>query len=112
MICHSRIICFNADGAACEILKNLVLAGAGYVVLVDDKNIDQEDLKENFFINQGDLGKNRAEIALQNLLELNPEDVKGNYYNSSPEEFIQNSLLQLQTFDIVVSCNKQDVSNF
>lgn len=110
LICHSRIICFTSDGNACEMLKNLILAGTGYVVIVDDKLIDQSDLQENFFINKDDIGKSRAEVCLQNLLELNP-DVKGSFFKTSPEEFIIDNLLQLQTFDVVIVSNKEDKFN-
>jgi amyloid beta precursor protein binding protein 1 len=79
-------------------------------VIVDNKTIDENDLKDNFFINKTDLGKNRAEISLHNLLELNP-DVKGAFFIETCEQFIENSLVQLQTFDIVISSNKQDKFN-
>lgn len=109
LICHSRIICFNSDGASTEILKNLILAGAGYVALVDNKLIDEQDIAENFFVDSTDLNQCRSEICLKNLLKLNP-DVKGIYYNISPDEFFENMSFQLQTFDIIISTNKQDVT--
>ena len=112
LICHSRILCFNADGAATETLKNLTLAGAGYITIVDNKEIDEQDLHQNFFLNRNDVGKNRAEISLSNLIELNPDDVQGKFYASSPEEFLANNLLELQTYDIVISSNNQDVKIF
>ncbi len=74
--------------------------------------MNKDDLKENFFVDKSDLGKSRAQTCLENLLELNP-DVKGCYYQISPQEFLQSSLLQLQTFDLVICANMQDViSNF
>jgi amyloid beta precursor protein binding protein 1 len=109
LICHSRIISFGADGAATETLKNLVLAGCGYIALVDNKIIDEDDLRENFFLNKDDIGKNRAQVALQNLLELNPDDTQGIFYDATPEDFIIHQTLQLQTFDLILSTNKLDV---
>lgn len=90
LICNTRLICFGSDGATTELLKNLVLAGVGYIALVDNKVIDQEDLSENFFVNKDDLGKNRAEICLNNLLELNP-DSKGIIYKNNSWEFLKQS---------------------
>jgi molybdopterin/thiamine biosynthesis adenylyltransferase len=54
----------NIDGTATELLKNLILAGVGYVSLIDIKKIDKGDLKDNFFLRQSDIDKNRAEICL------------------------------------------------
>ena len=90
-------------------LKNLILAGTGFVALVDNKKIDQHDLKENFFVNSGDIGKNRAEVCLKNLLELN-QDVRGTFYDISPEEFLSESQLEISTYDVIIVTNKQDVS--
>jgi NEDD8-activating enzyme E1 regulatory subunit len=101
----------NIDGAATELLKNLILAGVGFVSLIDEKKIDQQDLKENFFLSQTDLNKNRAEICLNNLLQLNPNDVKGNFYIQSPEDYLNDSKLEISTFDILIVTNKQDAFN-
>ncbi len=108
LIYNSRILCINIDSSATEILKNLILAGTGYVGLVDNKIIDEQDLKENFFLNCIDIGKKRGHVCLENLLELNP-DSQGTFYSTSPEEFIQNSLLQLSTYDLVIASNLNEV---
>ncbi len=108
MISSSRILCINIDSSATEILKNLILAGAGYVGLVDNQKITEQDIKENFFVNRSDVNKLRGQVCLENLLELNP-DSQGKFYDLSPEEFIKNCLLQLATYDLVILCNLNDV---
>jgi molybdopterin/thiamine biosynthesis adenylyltransferase len=104
-------LCFNSDGASCEILKNLILAGTGYVSIVDDQIINSSDLSENFFLNSKDVGKNRAEVCLQNLLELNP-DVKGNYFKCTVNYFIENHILEFQTYDVIILTNQHNVNIF
>lgn len=101
----------NIDGASTELLKNLILAGVGYVSLIDNKKIDKQDLKDNFFLTQSDIDKSRAQVCLNNLLQLNPHDVKGNFYNQSPEEYFDDSKLEVSTFDIIIVTNKQDSFN-
>ncbi len=109
LISNSRILCINIDSSATEILKNLILAGIGYVGLVDDQHITEQDIKENFFVNKSDLKKLRGQVCLDNLLELNP-DTQGIFYNLSPQEFTKNCLLQLATYDLVILCNLNEVS--
>ena len=87
LISASKLLCLNSDSLSSEILKNLILSGAGEVTLVDSVKISPDDLKSNFFIEADDTGKLRSEIVLKNLLELNP-DVKGNFINQSAHEFL------------------------
>ena len=109
LICHSRILCLGADGGATEVLKNLILAGVGYVTIVDDEKVDENEFKNNFFVNTEDLGTSRAEATLKNLLELNP-DSKGSFYDVSPNKFLEEFNLQVATYDVIIVCNKQDVN--
>jgi molybdopterin/thiamine biosynthesis adenylyltransferase len=109
LICNARILALNCDSVACEILKNLVLSGTGFIGVVDNNLITKSDIQENFFINQNDLDKPRGQICLENLLELNPNDVKGEFYHKTPEEFCKSCSIELQTFDLIISTNLSDV---
>ncbi|PHH60357.1 hypothetical protein CDD80_1608 [Ophiocordyceps camponoti-rufipedis] len=62
-----------------ETLKNLVLPGIGSFTIVDEAIVDDGDLGVNFFLDEGDRGKSRAQCCLEHLLELNP-GVNGNSY--------------------------------
>lgn len=44
-------------GLSAEIVKNIVLAGAGNVELVDDEPVVAADLGANFFLTKDDIGK-------------------------------------------------------
>lgn len=61
-----------------EALKNLVLPGIGNYTIADDATVSEEDLGVNFFLEEGSLGKSRADETCKLLQELNP-DVKGNF---------------------------------
>ena len=56
-----------------ETLKNLVLPGIGHFTIVDEREVDEEDLGVNFFLEESSLGESRAEECSKFLQELNPE---------------------------------------
>ena len=106
MINKSRVLSFNSDSLGCEVLKNLVLAGVGYIGIVDDKLIDESD-NNNFFLCKNDSGKKRGEVCLLNLIDLNPNDVKGEFYYINKYEYLQD--ISLHTFDLLILSNTEDV---
>lgn len=59
-----------------EALKNLVLPGIGQFTILDSAIVTDADLGVNFFLEDSDVGKYRAESCSQLLQELNP-DVQG-----------------------------------
>lgn len=54
-----------------EIAKNLVLSGCKSFTFHDTKLAASTDLSAQFFLNTGDLGKNRVEACLHRLQQLN-----------------------------------------
>ena len=104
LICASKLLCLNSDCCMAEILKNLILSGVGEVTIVDDAKIVAEDLKNNFFVDAADVGKLRGEIILKNLLELNP-DVKGNFINKNPKDYLKEEKNDYKSYNILVATN-------
>lgn len=51
----------------------------------------------------------RGSVCLNSLLDLNP-DVEGEYINSNIENFCISEVVQLQTYDVIISVNNQDVN--
>lgn len=92
----------NATGLGTEILKSLVLPGIGAFTIVDGKKITQEDIGANFFLDSDSIGKSRAQIATQMLLELN-RDVRGDFIDENPEEILYNNPDFFNNFTIVVA---------
>ena len=62
MICNARILALNCDCTMTEILKNLILAGIGQVLIIDDRIVDSKELNENFFVNEKDIGRKRGAV--------------------------------------------------
>ena len=54
---NATILVVNLKGVATETIKNIVLAGIGKLVLVDDQYVSEEDLGAGFFVSDSDVGK-------------------------------------------------------
>lgn len=87
-----------------------MLSGVGFISIVDDKICSEKDLKENFFVERADITDKtlRAKAVLELILELN-EDCKGEFSNYSIKDFLENEGIKLQTFDIILSSNNNQV---
>jgi amyloid beta precursor protein binding protein 1 len=68
----AHVVLLGATSTGCETLKNLALPGLGHFTIVDDKPVTRRDLGNNFFLEQEDEGRNRAEAVVAILNELNP----------------------------------------
>lgn len=71
---HVLLIGAGATGSEC--LKNLVLPGVGEITVVDDALVTEYDCRSNFFVRASDVGRPRAVVVCELLLEMNP-DVRG-----------------------------------
>ncbi|KAI8048311.1 hypothetical protein BDF22DRAFT_746933 [Syncephalis plumigaleata] len=66
-------VVFAGYTALCnEACKNLVLAGVGRLILVDDVLIREQDLEAQFYFTEAHVGQPRVEVAAKALRELNP----------------------------------------
>ncbi|KAG5370952.1 DNA damage tolerance protein [Yarrowia sp. E02] len=68
---NSKILLINVGAVADEIVKDLVLAGIGSLTIVDSHVTTEADFGAQFFVQEGDEGKNRGEAALPRISQLN-----------------------------------------
>jgi hypothetical protein len=54
---NATILVIRLKGTATETIKNLVLAGIGKLIFVDEENVSEEDLGAGFFFRDEDVGK-------------------------------------------------------
>ena len=54
---NASILIVRLKGVATEAIKNIVLAGVGRLVIVDDQDVSEEDLGAGFFLRDEDVGK-------------------------------------------------------
>ncbi|TFF86938.1 MAG: hypothetical protein EU551_00010 [Promethearchaeota archaeon] len=95
IINECAILIVGAGGTGCEIIKNLTLLGFGEIHIVDLDMIEISNLNRQFFFQDDDVGKYKAEVAAEKAKILNPA-VKLSYYNKK----IQNI-----SHDIFLSCD-------
>ncbi|KAI0034651.1 hypothetical protein K488DRAFT_77143 [Vararia minispora EC-137] len=69
---NATIVIFTLRGTATEAIKNIVLAGIGRLVVVDDALVSPEDLGAGFFFRDEDVGRKRADAAKPRIESLNP----------------------------------------
>ena len=83
----TSVLIIGVKGLSAEIAKNIVLAGAGSVTIVDENKVTVPDLGANFFLREEDVGKpvrrlisqwsstypvQRAQAILPRVHALNP----------------------------------------
>ena len=54
---NATIMIVRLRGTATEVIKNIVLSGIGKLIIVDDKEVKEEDLGAGFFFRDEDVGK-------------------------------------------------------
>ncbi|KAL6048271.1 Ubiquitin-like modifier-activating enzyme 6 [Balamuthia mandrillaris] len=69
---ESTIFLSGLGGLGVEIAKNIALAGVKTLTLHDSQPTTTFDLSSQFFLGEGDLGKNRVEASVEQIKELNP----------------------------------------
>lgn len=69
---NANVLLITMKALANEIAKNLVLAGIHSITIVDHEFVTENDLGAQFFISDGDIGKNRAAAAAPQIRKLNP----------------------------------------
>jgi len=57
LLSTSHIVVLGSSSAGTETLKNLVLPGVGKFTIVDDHKVSFEDIGNDFFVTEEDIGK-------------------------------------------------------
>jgi amyloid beta precursor protein binding protein 1 len=70
---------------------------------VDNKTVGMDDCGNNFFVSVGSVGKPRAEVVKDLLVEMNPDDCTGAARVADPAHLIASEPAFFESFDIVVA---------
>lgn len=54
---NATVLVVRLQGVATEAIKNIVLAGIGKLIIVDDEPVSEKDLGCGFFFSEQDVGK-------------------------------------------------------
>ncbi|KAJ9095243.1 hypothetical protein QFC21_005609 [Naganishia friedmannii] len=109
----STILLLTLRALSQETIKNLVLAGVGRLIVMDDKFVSEQDLGAGLLFREedGDVGKKRVTAALPQIKSLNPlvtitplptlvpfiasSDSKANGTSETMEEFLKREKVDL-----------------
>lgn len=99
----AKVCMLGSSAVASETLKNLVLPGIGHFTIVDSAMVEAADLGHNFFLEESDSGKLRAEAVCRWLLEMNP-DVQGTHLDLDPAKAVAQGKDFFRQFSLVIAC--------
>jgi len=70
---NATVLVIRLRGVATETIKNIVLAGIGKLIVIDDALVQPEDLLAGFFFRDEDVNaKRRVDAAKPHIQSLNP----------------------------------------
>jgi ubiquitin-activating enzyme E1 len=69
---ESDILVCGMRGLGVEVAKNVALGGVKSLTIYDPNPAEMMDLAGQYYLKESDLGKNRAEVTITSLAELNP----------------------------------------
>lgn len=70
---ESSILIAGMGGLGCAVAENLIRAGIGKLILVDNDKIEISNLNRQILFDQNDIGKSKVDVAKQKLKAINPE---------------------------------------
>ena len=68
----ARVLVVGAGGLGCPVLLYLSAAGVGSIGIVDSDKLEVSNLQRQVLYTMSDIGKNKAEAAVERLSSLNP----------------------------------------
>ncbi|CUM64267.1 uncharacterized protein PRCAT00001864001 [Priceomyces carsonii] len=68
---NANVLIIGLKGLGIEIAKNVALAGVRSLSLYDPNPVEISDLSTQFFLEENDIGKSRADVSSKKLAELN-----------------------------------------
>ncbi|XP_046890534.1 SUMO-activating enzyme subunit 2 [Hypomesus transpacificus] len=99
-----RVLVVGAGGIGCELLKNLVLTGFKNIEVIDLDTIDVSNLNRQFLFQKKHVGKSKAQVAKESVLQFCPTANITAYHDSimNPDynvEFFRNFILVMNALD-------------
>uniref|UniRef100_A0A4W5P558 SUMO-activating enzyme subunit 2 n=1 Tax=Hucho hucho TaxID=62062 RepID=A0A4W5P558_9TELE len=99
-----RVLVVGAGGIGCELLKNVVLTGFKNIEVIDLDIIDVSNLNRQFLFQKKHVGKSKAQVAKESVLQFCPTANITAYHDSimNPDynvEFFRSFMLVMNALD-------------
>ncbi|KAM9853878.1 SUMO-activating enzyme subunit 2 [Aulostomus maculatus] len=99
-----KVLVVGAGGIGCELLKNLVLTGFKNIEVIDLDTIDVSNLNRQFLFQKKHVGKSKAQVAKESVLQFCPTANITAYHDSimNPDynvEFFRQFILVMNALD-------------
>lgn len=99
-----KVLVVGAGGIGCELLKNLVLTGFKNIEVIDLDTIDVSNLNRQFLFQKKHVGKSKAQVAKESVLQFCPTVNITAYHDSimNPDynvEFFRKFILVMNALD-------------
>ncbi|XP_019510018.1 PREDICTED: SUMO-activating enzyme subunit 2 [Hipposideros armiger] len=103
-VAGGRVLVVGAGGIGCELLKNLVLTGFSHIDLIDLDTIDVSNLNRQFLFQKKHVGRSKAQVAKESVLQFYPKANIVAYHDSimNPDynvEFFRKFILVMNALD-------------
>uniref|UniRef100_A0A8D0BCQ6 SUMO-activating enzyme subunit 2 n=1 Tax=Salvator merianae TaxID=96440 RepID=A0A8D0BCQ6_SALMN len=103
-VAGARVLVVGAGGIGCELLKDLVLTGFTHIDVVDLDTIDVSNLNRQFLFQKKHVGRSKAQVAKESVLQFHPEANITAYHDSimNPDynvEFFRQFTLVMNALD-------------
>lgn len=90
----AKVLCVGAGGLGSASLQYLAAAGVGEIGIIDDDIVDESNLQRQILYTQTDIGSNKAVLAKQQLLALNPHITVQSYAKRLTESNVMQVLAE------------------
>lgn len=108
-LARASVLVVGAGGLGCPALLYLAGAGLGRIGVVDHDQVAASNLPRQIVYREADLGRNKAEVAVQQLRQINSTL----QYEAIPEPLhAGNAKSLIQEYEIVLDCTDDFVTRF
>ena len=108
-LARASVLVVGAGGLGCPALLYLAGAGLGRIGVVDHDQVAASNLPRQIVYREADLGRNKAEVAVQQLRQINSTL----QYEAIPEPLVAgNAKSLIQQYEIVLDCTDDFATRF
>ncbi len=100
----ARVLVIGAGGLGNSVLPYLAGAGVGFITVVDHDKVDVSNLQRQVLFSESDIGKYKAEVAVERLKALNSE---GSYKYITEKFTLDNAIKIAIDHDVIIDCVDQ-----